>query len=172
VPRLRRVATVCGGDRFEFVQKQANEFLQLLLIMDVSRSGRLSYEEWVRGVLSLPEVLSCFELAINPAAERHGHPVSAPGSPSVSRGRGTSNPVGSPTRATHPSGHSEATGSVLVGFGSQRSPPDTPPAAALLAPASRASGSQRPSESLTTVHASLWWKSTFGPFFASLGCNV
>ena len=66
VPRLRRVATVCGGDRFELVQQQANEFLQLILVMDVKRSGQLSYAEWVRGVLSLPEVLSCFQLAIAP----------------------------------------------------------------------------------------------------------
>ena len=42
---------------------QVNELLQLLLIADVSRSGSLSYTEWTRGVLSLPEVLSCFQLA-------------------------------------------------------------------------------------------------------------
>ena len=65
VPRIRRVATVCGGDRFEFVQQQANEFLQLLLVMDVRRSGRISYDEWARGVLTLPDVLSCFQLAIS-----------------------------------------------------------------------------------------------------------
>ena len=64
LPPLRRMATVCGGDRFEFVQEQANEFLGLLLVMDVERSGRLSYEQWARGVLTLPEVLSCFHLPV------------------------------------------------------------------------------------------------------------
>ena len=63
-PRLRRVATVSGcGDRYEQVAEQVNELLQLLLVMDIDRSGSLSYEEWTRGVLSLPEVLACFQLA-------------------------------------------------------------------------------------------------------------
>jgi hypothetical protein len=95
-PRLRRVATVCGGDRFEFVQRQANEFLQLLLVMDVGRSGKLSYEEWARGVLSLPEVLSCFQLVIAPPsraplsigtrARTDGHLLTASGRPHVHTG--------------------------------------------------------------------------------------
>lgn len=67
LPRLRRVATVCGGDRFEYVQQQANELLQLLLVMDVDRSGTLSYDEWARGVLSLPDVLACFQLVVEAA---------------------------------------------------------------------------------------------------------
>ena len=68
LPRLRRVATVCGGDRYDYVQQQANEFLQLLLVMDVHHSGRLSYDEWTRGVLSQPDVLSCFTLCLDAAA--------------------------------------------------------------------------------------------------------
>ena len=63
-PRLRRVATVTGaGDRYEMVDQQVNELLQLLLVMDVDKDGSLSYDEWTRGVLSLPEVLACFQLA-------------------------------------------------------------------------------------------------------------
>ena len=40
-----------------------NELLRQLLVMDVSRSGSLSYDEWTRAMLSLPEVLACFQLA-------------------------------------------------------------------------------------------------------------
>ena len=40
-----------------------NELLQLLLVMDVERVGSLTYEQWTRGVLCLPEVLGCFQLA-------------------------------------------------------------------------------------------------------------
>ena len=62
-PRLRRMATVCGGERYEQVTEQVNELLQLLLVMDVDRTGSLSYVQWTRGVLCLPEVLGCFQLS-------------------------------------------------------------------------------------------------------------
>ena len=179
VPRLRRVATVCGGDRFEFVQKQVNEFLQLLLIMDVCRSGRLSYAEWVRGVLSLPEVLVCFQLAIplpNGSA--------LPGSSSECRGRGANHVASSPF-TTHPpaasadgSAHHSA-GLVLVGFGSQRAPVDNPYlvangsalAAAATVAASASERASRITESLTSVHTSLWLRS-MRALLANLGCGA
>ena len=180
VPRLRRVATVCGGDRFEFVQKQVNEFLQLLLIMDVCRSGRLSYAEWVRGVLSLPEVLVCFQLAIPPP-----NGSALPGSSSNCRGRYANHAASSPF-TNHPpaasadgSAHHSA-GLVLVGFGSQRAPVDHPVAngsalaAAATVVAAAASASERASrmtESLTSVHTSLWLRS-MRALFANLGCGA
>ena len=64
-----------GGDRYERVDEQVNFLLQQLLVMDVDHDGRLSYDEWTRGVLALPEVLACFQLAStfaqpSPAAKR------------------------------------------------------------------------------------------------------
>mmetsp|Transcript_74308 Transcript_74308/g.204755 ORF Transcript_74308/g.204755 Transcript_74308/m.204755 type:complete len:221 (-) Transcript_74308:36-698(-) len=67
VPRLRRGITVCGGESFPSVQEQANDFLHQLLVMDVSKSGALSFHEWCQGVLSQPEVLVCFHLSLGPA---------------------------------------------------------------------------------------------------------
>ena len=66
-PPLRRLATVCGGDRFELIQRQAADFLQLLFVLDIDGDGALSYREWAQGVLSQPELLRCFVLAA-PAA--------------------------------------------------------------------------------------------------------
>ena len=66
VPRLRRGITVCGGESFPSVQEQANDFLHQLLVMDVSKSGALSFDEWCQGVLSQPEVLVCFHLSLGP----------------------------------------------------------------------------------------------------------
>ena len=63
-PRLRRVTTVCGGESFSNVQEQANDFLHQLLVMDVNKSGALSFDEWCQGVLSQPEVLVCFHLSL------------------------------------------------------------------------------------------------------------
>ena len=57
------MATVCGGERYEQVTEQVNELLQLLLVMDVDRTRSLSYVQWTRGVLCLPEVLGCFQLS-------------------------------------------------------------------------------------------------------------
>ena len=61
------LATVCGGDRFELIQRQAADFLQLLFVLDIDGDGALSYREWAQGVLSQPELLRCFVLAA-PAA--------------------------------------------------------------------------------------------------------
>ena len=72
-PPLRRLATVCGGDRFELIQRQAADFLQLLFVLDIDGDGALSYREWAQGVLSQPELLRCFVLAAPaapPAADR------------------------------------------------------------------------------------------------------
>ena len=40
-PPLRRLATVCGGDRFELIQRQAADFLQLLFVLDIDGDGAL-----------------------------------------------------------------------------------------------------------------------------------
>ena len=151
----------------------------LLLIMDVCRSGRLSYAEWVRGVLSLPEVLVCFQLAIplpNGSA--------LPGSSSECRGRGANHVASSPF-TTHPpaasadgSAHHSA-GLVLVGFGSQRAPVDNPYlvangsalAAAATVAASASERASRITESLTSVHTSLWLRS-MRALLANLGCGA
>ena len=46
--------------------------------MDVGRSGALSYEEWARGVLSQPDVLSCFTLTIAPQRARSAEDAASP----------------------------------------------------------------------------------------------
>jgi hypothetical protein len=131
LPRLRRVATVCGGDRFEFVQQQANDFLQLLLVMDVRRSGRLSYEEWVRGVLAMPEVLACFQLAIAPLPAK---PASAAGA---------------------------RDGELVRGFGRVPMPSPVPHPPSTLARATD-----------EAVNGSLWWRSLWRSFSATLTCSA
>jgi hypothetical protein len=102
-PRLRRVATVSGTDRYELVDFQTNELLQLLLVMDVRRTGSISYEDWTRGVLSQPEVLACFQLASFIAQPR----PTRPGAQSFER-YGASSPTrdrhGSFTRGTDTAG--------------------------------------------------------------------
>lgn len=70
-----------------------NELLQLLLVMDVERVGSLTYEQWTRGVLCLPEVLGCFQLASivaqpatptkDPLFRRHAAAAASGGAPGM-----------------------------------------------------------------------------------------